>query len=66
MHCLELRGEPTFDSDSGTDDCEQADYNACRQHSDCMPVFWQKLGEGDGPVGDPYYQRCVAEGEARP
>lgn len=33
----------------------------CRARNDCTPMYWQDLGPDDGPVGDPYYQRCDPE-----
>ncbi len=57
MHCLELESGPVT-----SDSCPQ-DHDGCRARPDCSPVFFQELGPDDGPVGEPYYQRCTAEAD---
>ncbi|HEY5920511.1 MAG TPA: hypothetical protein VIV11_02520 [Kofleriaceae bacterium] len=54
--CLLLEASPDT-----TEPCDSLAFDACRARNDCSLVYWQDLGPTDAPVGDPYYQSCVAE-----
>jgi hypothetical protein len=54
LHCLAVEGDREL---QGT--CPQ-DHDSCRATHACSPIFFQRLGPTDGPVGDPTYSRCDA------
>lgn len=58
MHCLALDDLATIGLG-----CEALEREACRARRECSPVFFQELGPNDGPVGDPFYERCALEAD---
>lgn len=54
MSCLEVLANGPI-----TESCNGLGHEVCRSESACSPVYEQDLGPNDGPVGDPYFTRCV-------
>ena len=56
FHCLAL------EDGQMTEDACPTDRDGCRATRGCSPLFFQKTGGTDEPIGDPVYETCDLTG----